>query len=424
METVSSDQDSLNVKRLVLLAAAGMILLCGRLNAQVDESPLKFVPELAFPNLTWTGWEPDAGGLPTPLRPILLTNAGDGSNRIFVPQQQGIVHVFKPDSKETKIFLDHSKKVVYIDKENEEGFLGMAFHPKYKTNGEFFVFYTTVESPHTTVVSRFKVSKDDPDKADPASEEQLLAVKHPYWNHKGGTICFGPDGYLYIAIGDGGAGNDPHSNGQNLQTLLGKILRIDVDNKDAGLKYAIPKDNPFIGKMAKNQVIARPEIFAYGIRNIWRMAFDRQTGKLWAADVGQNLWEEINIIVKGGNYGWNLREAKHEFAPNSTNSSSSLIEPIWEYDHDTGKSIIGGVVYRGKKFPELVGSYLYADYVTGHLWALKYDEAKKAVVENHKMPSQTPLLPIVSFGEDEAGEVYFMIVSPTGKGIYTFKRAG
>ncbi|MBM4076456.1 MAG: PQQ-dependent sugar dehydrogenase, partial [Planctomycetes bacterium] len=207
----------------------------------VNETPLTTIePVLAFSELNWTGWESDNNGVPTPLRPILLTHAGDGSKRIFVPQQQGIIHVFTADSKQTKVFLDLSKKVQYIDKENEEGFLGMAFHPKYKSNGEFFVFYVTTSEPHTTVVSRFKVSKEDPNKADPNSEEEILRVTHPYWNHKGGTICFGPDGYLYIGLGDGGAGNDPHNNGQNLQTLLGKILRIDVNHKDSNLNYAIP----------------------------------------------------------------------------------------------------------------------------------------------------------------------------------------
>ena len=375
-----------------------------------------------FGDLKWSGWHPEGeDGKPVPLRPILLTNAGDGSNRIFVPQQQGIIHVFNHDSKETSVFLDMSKKVVYIDKENEEGFLGMAFHPKYKTNGEFFVFYTTQKAPHTTVVSRFKVSKDDPNKADPNSEEELLVVNHPYWNHKGGTICFGPDGYLYIALGDGGKGNDPHGNGQNLQTLLGKVLRIDVDHKDTGLKYAIPKDNPFIDRLANKQPIALPEIYAYGIRNIWRMSFDRLTGTLWAADVGQNLWEEIDLIVKGGNYGWNLREAKHEFAPNSTSSGPGLIDPIFEYNHDIGKSITGGHVYRGKKFPELAGHYLYADYVSGRIWALKYDYQKKAVVANRSIPYEGAALAVISFGEDEAGESYFTVVTPTGRGIYTFQ---
>ena len=412
------------MKRLVLFAALIQVCLYGNLLAQIDESPLNLEPVLAFENLKWSGWQPEAdNGKPAPLRPILLTNAGDGSNRIFVPQQQGIIHVFKPDSKETSVFLDISKKVVYIDKENEEGFLGMAFHPKFKTNGEFFVYYTTndADAPHTTVVSRFKVSKDDPNKADPTSEEELLVVAHPYWNHKGGTLCFGPDGFLYIAIGDGGAGNDPHGNGQNLQTLLGKVLRIDVDRKDGNLKYGIPTDNPFIGKFANKQLIARPEIYAYGIRNIWRMSFDRQTGELWAADVGQNLWEEIDLITKGGNYGWNLRESKHEFAPNSTGLGPGFVEPIFEYNHDVGKSITGGNVYRGKKLPTLNGHYLYADYVSGRIWALKYDNAKKAVVANHPIPYQGAALPIISFGEDEAGEIYFMIVSPTGRGIYTLR---
>lgn len=413
------------MKRVALFAAAMQCLWAGALLAQIDESPMKIEPVVAFPDLKWSGWTPEGeDGKPAPLRPILLTNAGDGSNRMFVPQQQGIIHVFKADSKETSIFLNLSKKVVYIDKENEEGFLGLAFHPKYKSNGEFFVFYTTTETPHTTVISRFKVSKDDPNKADPNSEEQLLSVTHPFWNHKGGTICFGPDGYLYIALGDGGAANDPHNHGQNLQSLLGKILRIDVDKKDPGLKYGIPKDNPFIGKVANKLPIALPEIYAYGLRNVWRMSFDKETGKLWAADVGQNIWEEINIIEKGGNYGWNLREARHEFAPSSTSTGPGLIEPIFEYHHDIGKSITGGNVYRGKKLKELAGYYLYGDYVSARLWALKYDEAKKAVVANRPILYKGTPLTVISFGEDEAGEEYLTIVSPTGQGIYTFQRTG
>ena len=412
------------MKSLVMFAAVIQACCCGALLAQIDESPLKLEPVVAFADLKWSGWQAETeDGKAAPLRPILLTHAGDGSNRMFVPQQQGIIHVFKQDSKETSVFLDMSNKVAYIDKENEEGLLGLAFHPKFKTNGEFFVYYTTQEESHTTVVSRFKVSKENPNQADPASEEVLMSVNHPYWNHKGGTICFGPDGYLYIAIGDGGAGNDPHGTGQNLQTLLGKVLRIDVDHKDGKLEYAIPKDNPFIGRFANKQLIARPEIYAYGIRNIWRMSFDRATGQLWAADVGQNLWEEINLITKGGNYGWNLRESKHEFAPNSTGSGPGLVDPIFEYNHDIGKSITGGHVYRGKKFPGLVGHYLYADYVSGRIWALKYDEKKKAVLANHPIPYEGAALPVISFGEDEAGEVYFMIVSPTGRGIYTFQNA-
>lgn len=387
--------------------------------AEVDETPLPLETEVAFPDLKWTGWKPvtDAGK-PYPLRPILLTHAGDGSNRVFVPTQQGVIHVFPNDqkAKETKIFLDMSAKVRYKDEENEEGFLGMAFHPKYKENGEFFVFYTDKKATLQNVVSRFRVSKDDPNKADPVFEEEILRVSHAFWNHDGGTICFGPDGYLYIALGDGGSANDPHENGQNLKTLLGKILRIDVDHKDAGKKYAIPQDNPFVGKAN-----ARAEIWAYGLRNVWRMSFDRKTGKFWAADVGQNLYEEINLITGGGNYGWNLRESFHPFGIKGVGPRKDMIDPIWEYHHDIGKSITGGHVYRGTRFPSLEGHYLYADYVTYKIWALKYDEEKGRVVANR--PIQDRGLPIMSLGEDEKGEVYLMTFTSTGQGIFRFALA-
>ena len=351
-------------------------------------------------------------------RPILVTNAGDGSGRLFVPSQLGTIYVMPNDQavEEPAVFLDFSDHVVYQDKENEKGFLGMAFHPKYRENGEFFVYYTPTGTPkpHTAIVSRFRVSKDDPNKADPASEEEILRIEHPFWNHKGGTLAFGPDGYLYIAVGDGGLANDPYGNGQNLKTLLGKILRIDVDHHDADKKYAVPKDNPFV---ADGQ--ARGEIWAYGLRNPWRIAFDRQTGTLWCADVGQDLWEEIDLITKGGNYGWNLREGVHKFGPKGVAARGDLIEPIWEYHHETGKSITGGHVYRGKKFPQLAGCYLYADYVSGKVWALKYDEAAKKVVANYSIAGN--IMPIMSFGEDEQGESYY--TTDTGQ-IYTFQAVG
>jgi glucose/arabinose dehydrogenase len=260
------------------------------------------------------------------------------------------------------------------------------------------------------------VSAGDPDQADPSSEEELLRIPQPYWNHNGGTICFGPDGYLYVGLGDGGSANDPHGNGQNLQTLLGKILRIDVDHKDEGKAYAVPKDNPFVGRDD-----ALPEVYASGLRNVWRIAFDRETGTLWAGDVGQNLWEEIDLIVSGGNYGWSVRESAHPFGPDGSGPRTDLIDPIWEYDHQVGKSITGGVVYRGKNVPELAGKYLYADYVSGKLWALKYDEAARKVISNEEI-SSVPGVAIITFGEDEGGEVYFTSVTPTGQGIYTFAR--
>ncbi len=385
---------------------------------EVDETPLSLKTEIAFPKLKWAGWEGlGDDGKVRPLRPLVLTHANDGTDRVFVAIQQGTVHVFPNDqaATETKLFIDLTKKVFYLDKENEQGLLGLAFHPKYKDNGEFFAFYSVRGTKLTNVISRFRVKKDNPNEADPDSEEEILRVSRPFWNHDGGTICFGPDGYLYVALGDGGAGNDPEKNGQNLNTLLAKVLRIDIDKKDPGLAYAIPKDNPFVGKQG-----ARGEIYAYGIRNIWRMAFDKKTGKLWAADVGQNLYEEIDIIVKGGNYGWSKREGLHPFGVDGVDANPNMVDPIWEYDHEVGKSITGGGVYRGKRLPELDGAYLYGDYVTNKIWALWYDEAKGRVVANRPIADPSKL--IFSFGEDRDGEMYFLSESISGQGIYRFTR--
>jgi quinoprotein glucose dehydrogenase len=374
-------------------------------HAQVTETQLPIEPYKAFPKLKFN-------------RPIIVDHAGDGSGRLFVASQLGVVHVFPKDAgaETTQIFMDISDRVVYKDRENEEGFLGMTFHPKYTENGEFFVYYTTTEAPHTSVISRFRVSKDNPDQADPTFEEELMRIDQPFWNHNGGTIVFGPDGYLYVGLGDGGKANDPMGNGQNLKTLLGSILRIDVDNKDPGKNYAVPKDNPFVEQPEG----ARGEIWAYGLRNVWRMSFDRANGTFWAADVGQDIWEEIDIIVRGGNYGWNLREGMHKFGPSGAEASAELIDPIWEYHHDIGKSITGGFVYRGKALPELVGCYLYADYITGRLWALNYDYEAGKVVANYALDSSDNL-PVMSIGEDQDGEPYYTV---TFGDIYGLRRAG
>lgn len=380
---------------------------------EVDETPLDVKVQPAFGSLKWTGWDDGSeSGKVVPLRPILLTHFGDGSNRIVVPTQHGVIHSFDNSDAagETKILLDITDRVRYSDKQNEEGFLGLAFHPRFKENGELFVFYTDKKADLTNIVSRFRLKKGT-QTVDPASEEELLRFEKPFWNHDGGTIAFGPDGYLYITHGDGGSGGDPKRNGQNLKTLLGKVLRIDVDKPAAGRKYGIPKDNPFA-----TRADASPEIWAYGLRNIWRMAFDRQTGELWAGEVGQNTFEEVNIITAGGNYGWSVREALHPHGQEGVEASAEMIEPLWEYHHDIGKSITGGVVYRGKAIPELQGAYLYADYVTNRLWALRYDKAKGRVVANQ--PIECPNIGIMSFGEDQDGEVYVMGVSPTAKGIY------
>lgn len=368
--------------------------------------------ESAFPNLRIA-------------RPIVVTHAGDGSNRIFVASQLGSVHVFDKNSEveEADVFFDHEEQVTYKDKENEEGLLGFAMHPNYKENGEFFLFYTTSDAEHTSVVSRFRVSKDDPNKADSTYEEELIRIPQPFWNHNGGTLAFGPDGYLYIALGDGGKGGDPLKNGQNLSTLNGSILRIDVDNKDEGKNYAIPKSNPFVKTKG-----AKPEIYAYGFRNVWRLSFDRVTGTFYAADVGQKLWEEINIVKRGGNYGWNLREGNHPYVTESGEKGSGpredLIDPIFEYDHETGKSITGGVVYRGLAAPKLNGMYVYADYVSGRIWALEHDYKSGKVIANHEIPNKSSAgenIPLITFGEDQDGEVYFTTQLRGGE-IFKFKQ--
>ncbi len=401
------------MKKLLTFA---VLLGCSALGSRaiaadaVIEKPLPVSAARAFENLIFE-------------RPIVVTHANDGSNRVFVAEQEGIIKAFKndPDVEEATVFLDIDKRCRYRDDNNEEGLLGYAFHPKFKDNGQVFAYYTTASEEHTSFVSRFTLSKDDPNKVDASTEEVLMKIPQPYWNHNGGTIAFGKDGYLYIGLGDGGLGNDPHGNGQNLSTMLGAILRIDVDTMDEGKAYAIPKDNPFVDYTVSRRqgktIKAEPEIYAYGLRNVWRMAFDRENGKLWAADVGQGLWEEINIVEKGGNYGWNIREAMHWFRPDGNDTKTDkLIDPVWEYHHDVGKSITGGLVYRGKEVPELVGKYVYGDYVTGLLWALEHDGKK--TVANYSLKFEGDKLPIMSFGDDEAGEVYF---TTTFGQLYKFK---
>lgn len=396
------------------------------------DGELAVKPVKAFPNLKWQNWsavDEDKGKLNTFI-PVLIENAGDGSNRLFVVDQLGVVYVLpnSDDVTEASVFLDISSKVQNRQRlGDEQGFLGLAFHPHFGEDGhagarDFFVSYTDKSDGTTSVVSRFKVSEKDPNLADPASEQVIYRGGQPFSNHNGGTITFGNDGYLYIAYGDGGAFYDPFNNAQNLATDLGSILRIDVDNPTGDKPYGIPADNPFIGKKTADGKECMPEIYAYGFRNPWRLTNDPETGTMWVADVGQNLWEEIDILEKGGNYGWNFMEGTNPFgsrvpADNGANADD-FVAPVWEYDHLVGRSITGGMVYRGTSAPELTGRYIYADYVTGKLFALDYDKESKSVRSNMLIPSDK--LPVVTFGRDEAGEVYFGAPSPDGNCVFKF----
>lgn len=387
---------------------------------QPIDGKLGVTSKLAFPKLKWEGWEPidENGTVNKPLRILELTYAKNDGNRLFAMDQSGLVFTFenRPDVEKSTLFLDLRGKVSrWSDMgANEQGLLGLALHPDFKKNGEFFVSYTK-KGNHHSIVSRFHVSKDDPNKADPDSEEVLLDIPQPYQNHNGGSIEFGPDGFLYIAFGDGGSRNDPVANGQNRSQLLGSILRIDVNAKSEGLKYGIPADNPFVG--VKN---AKPEIYAHGLRNPWRIAFDKKTGMLWCADVGQDLWEEVNIITKGGNYGWSTFEGTYTFGNRPpVEGVSEAIAPVWEYDHSVGKSITGGRVYNSDRINDLKGKYIYADYVSGSLWALTYDAKSGQAVRNEMVIEKG--IPVLAFGEDQNGEVYYMIDSARGEAIYRFE---
>jgi glucose/arabinose dehydrogenase len=326
--------------------------------------------------------------------PIGLANAADGSNRLFILEQRGLIRILYPDGQLLpEPFLDISDKV---DCCGERGLLGLAFHPNYRENGYFYINYTTKDGEQlTTIIARFQASSDA-DRADPGSEKELLRQAQPYPNHNGGGLAFGPDGYLYIGLGDGGSGGDPHGNGQSLDTWLGKLLRIDVDNGDP---YAIPEDNPFAGGGGA------PEIWAHGLRNPWRFSFDRLTGDLYIGDVGQGNWEEIDYLPAGSpgaaNFGWNYFEGAHEFE-GVPPSGVEMIPPVAEYSHGVDLSVTGGYVYRGAALPSWNGVYLYGDYGSGRVRGLVHLPDGSWVDD---VLFELDAL-ITSFGEDEAGEIY------------------
>lgn len=383
----------MKIKLAITAVLAG---LAGALLAGYTHSPMSNPPSSPSPCDVTTPWvaEPNlqlerlADGLSSP---VFLTHAGDTSERLFIVEQPGTIRVFQDGQLQSIPFLDIRDRVSFG---GERGLLSVAFHPNYEENGRFFVNYTR-QGDGATVVSEFKVS-DDPNAAGPASERVILTIEQPFANHNGGQLQFGPDGMLYIGMGDGGAGGDPLSNGQNVSTLLGALLRIDVD-VDSQAPYAIPSDNPFVGRSN-----ARGEIWAYGLRNPWRFSFDRCTGHLFLADVGQNRWEEIDLVEKGGNYGWNIMEGAHCFNPPTGCDRSGLEPPIADYGHDQGCSITGGYVYRGRQYPNLIGHYFFGDFCSGRIWSLHQDASGEWVVN----PLLNTDLRISSFGEDGQGELY------------------
>ncbi len=344
----------------------------------------------SFPNPTDYKWQPILSGL---YRPVDIQPANDGSDRLFIIEKNGLIRVYKNGQLLEAPFLDISDRV--SEAGNEMGLLGLAFHPDYETNGYFYVNYTGADG--NTRISRFQASGNSADKN---SETYLLIIEQPYQNHNGGALAFGPDGNLYAGLGDGGSAGDPQKNGQNTKSLLGKILRLDVTNGDP---YAIPADNPFGN-----------EVWAYGLRNPWRISFDRLTGDLWIGDVGQNQWEEVDYLPKswgsGANFGWSVMEGSHAY---DSEPQSGMALPAAEYSHaEGGCSITGGYVYRGA-IPEWNGIYFYGDYCSGKIWGLTLVDG----LWKSQLLFETGTT-ITTFGLDESGEIYFASDNGT---IYHFE---
>lgn len=380
----NSPKTAISVLFALLTTVALFVLMSYQSSSLPSNSLTGIQLENAFPNLTFS-------------QPVEFTHAGDGSNRVFVIEQKGKIRVFEHNTsaKTAGIYLDIESKV---SSEGEMGLLGLAFHPKFKQNGYFYVNYTK-RKPLETIIARYQVSSFADMKVDASSETILLKISQPYDNHNGGKIAFGPDGFLYIALGDGGAWGDQHNYAQNRASLLGKILRIDVDKTEKG-NYGIPTDNPYVN----NKEGFREEIYAYGLRNPWRFSFNAKTGQLWVGDVGQNEFEEIDIITKGGNYGWRLKEANRCYNPRKDCDNGQLIDPIHQYPRNEGVSVTGGFVYRGAAVPLLQGKYIYADYSNGNVWALSFNGNKKT--NNQLLTNEGGS--VSAFGEDAEGELYVL----------------
>jgi glucose/arabinose dehydrogenase len=343
----------------------------------------------SFPDPAAYEWAVVVPGLDLP---VDIQNAGDGSGRLFIVEKRGRILILKDDQLLPNSFLDIRDEVNSTG--TEQGLLGLAFHPHYSQNGAFYISYINLNGD--SVVAGFHVSADDSNRADPTSEVDLLQVSQPYANHNGGSLAFGPDGNLYIGFGDGGSRGDPHRNSQNLQTMLGKILRINVDS---GNPYSVPPDNPFIGGGGL------PEIWAYGLRNPWRFSFDRLTGNLYIGDVGQDAWEEVDIVPEGMgggmNFGWSYYEGTHPYQDQPP-ANTPFTWPVAEYSHAEGCSITGGYSYRGSALPEWQGVYFYGDYCSGRIWGLI--QTGQDIWKSKALFSTG--VSISTLGVDETGKIY------------------
>ena len=391
------------MKLLPPLSALASLLILSATGAEAAEAP-----KVRFEKL-YPGLEVE--------RPVSVQIPADGTQRRFLVEQTGKIKLLPSDESaaSAKVFLDLTDSIG-VERDFEEGVLGLAFHPQYAENGRFFATFSR-QGPKRLVLAEFRVSGDDPDAADPSSERILLEVQQPEWNHNSGNLLFDPrDGMLFLCVGDGGMKNGVHLLSQKLTSWSGKVLRIDVDAATDSSPYGIPADNPFVGTPH-----AAPEIWAYGLRNPWGVAIDPATDLFFLADVGQDLYEEINLIEKGGNYGWNYKEATHVFPGRESllaalgqqkqvdpPKDAVLIDPIHEYDRSDGLSITGGYVYRGEAIPALQGCFLYGDWRFGNFWALHYDADSKKVVANHVLERAAdpanPTAQPTGFYPDENGE--------------------
>lgn len=337
--------------------------------------------------------------LPAFKEPVDLKHAGDGSGRLYIVEKAGLILAFDNDRRVSRVDTVLDLRDQVLDRHIEEGLLGLAFHPDYTENGRFFVYYT-IDNPFQSMLAEFTRSAGSL-KADPTTQRVLLEVPQPGTGHYGGALAFGPDGYLYLGVGDGACCSDASNAGQDRTSLLASLLRLDVDTPSDGLPYGIPPDNPFVG----NDAGFREEIYAYGFRNPWRFSFDAQTGELWLGDVGEGVLEEINLVRSGGNYGWSIAEATRCFRPVEDCDRTGLVDPVWKYYQDPHQAVVGGYVYRGSAVPSLVGQYIYGDFGTGQLWTLTYYPATRSAVsqELDVVPST-----ISSFGVDEQNELYIV----------------